>query len=315
MLRVLVVDDDPGTRDTYRVALRHEGYDVALADSRAAAVACLSRPEPFHAQFLDLNLPDGTGYDVLRWMRAERRFVPTLAMTAFRADFDPDEAIELGALAYVDQPLWLDDIIALARSLTRPPSERDDPNDLHARVVAGDPGALECLCVVLLKRLRPRLERAFPRLSWDLAEEEVSRACMEYAAGAALRFHPSTARSVVDFVYGIARRNLADRWRSESARKGRERRRAMARATVVRPDFDVPARDSFVRSLILSLVVNGREKRAAEEWLAGGTHEEIGVALGSGHLGVKGCRQAGKRFTDLMIKRASRYVRHSSVAE
>lgn len=54
MLRVLVVDDDPGTRDTYRVALGRDGYDVASADSRAAAVACLSRPEPFHAQFLDL---------------------------------------------------------------------------------------------------------------------------------------------------------------------------------------------------------------------------------------------------------------------
>ena len=94
--------------------------------------------------FLDLNLGSGTGFDVLRWMRAERRFVPTAVMTAFRLEFDVDEAIELGALVYVDQPLSLEGLIGLARSLTRPMSPLDDPNHLHARVRAGDPGALEC---------------------------------------------------------------------------------------------------------------------------------------------------------------------------
>ena len=50
------------------------------------------------------------------------RFVPTAVVTAFRVEFDPDEAIALGALAYADQPLSSDTLLTTARVLIRPPS-------------------------------------------------------------------------------------------------------------------------------------------------------------------------------------------------
>jgi DNA-binding response OmpR family regulator len=224
MLRILIVDDDEGARNTYLSALRREGYDVAVADSRATATTALSQSDPVHGMLLDLNLGDGTGYDVLRSLRERHRFVPTAAMTAFRPEFDPDEAIDLGALAYVDHPIRTSTLIGLAATLTRPPSNLDDPNELHTRVLAGDPGALECLCAIFLRQLPRQLERAFPSLSWDLAEDAVSRSCSEYVAGAARRFHPSKTQSVLGFVYTIAWRNLDDHWRSERARIARERR-------------------------------------------------------------------------------------------
>ena len=143
MLQVLVVDDDQGMRETCGAALRHVGYGVHTADCGSAAITMLSSGADIHALLLDLKLADMTGYDVLRWMRTQVIDVPTAVMTAFRAEFEPDEAIALGALAYADQPLSLDDLLALVENLTSAPSPRDDPLRLHQRFLAGHPGALD----------------------------------------------------------------------------------------------------------------------------------------------------------------------------
>jgi CheY-like chemotaxis protein len=66
MLRLLVVEDDLGTREICTAALRHTGYAVNPADSGSAAVTALSSGAKTHAQLLDLKLGDLTGYDVLR---------------------------------------------------------------------------------------------------------------------------------------------------------------------------------------------------------------------------------------------------------
>ena len=139
MPRVLIVDDDRCHRDTFGAALQLEGYAVCEADTAGCAIDYLAAHSP-DAMFLDLRLPDKTGIDVLKWMRSVNRFVPTAVVTAFRGEFDPDEAIALGALAYADQPLSLETLLATARALVRPPSASSDPDDLHRRVVAGDQG-------------------------------------------------------------------------------------------------------------------------------------------------------------------------------
>lgn len=307
MLRILVVDDDDDTGITYRVALQREGFEVALADSCFSAIQTLSTGVAFHAQLLDLNLPDGNGYDVLRWMQSERHFVPTAVITKFRLDFDPDEAIELGALAYVDQPLWIDTLVPLARSLSRPITEQDDPDELHRRVVAGDPCALECLDRIFLKRLPPRLERAFPATAWDLLTEAVSDACLEYGAAAA-RLHPCGNRSIIDLMFGIAWRNVVDRNRSENSRKNREHRWALTKSPLVMPDVEILDRTIDVAATIIAVTKDDREYQAARIWLSGGTREEIGAAL-VGRLSDSASRiRSGKQFIDRLKKRLSRCI-------
>ena len=90
MLRLLVVDDDLGTREICTAALRHTAYAVNLADSGSAAITALSSGAKTHALLLDLKLGDLTGYDVLRCMRAKGVVVPTAVTTAFCFVFDPD---------------------------------------------------------------------------------------------------------------------------------------------------------------------------------------------------------------------------------
>jgi DNA-binding response OmpR family regulator len=307
---VLCVDDDRGTRDTYRVALRREGYEVTLADSCASARRELSSGGRCDAIFLDLNLPDGTGFELLRGMRERQQFVPTAIVTAFRSEFDPDEAFDLGALAYVDQPLSYDAILALAKSLTRPLSDSDDPTRLHSRVIAGDPGALDCLCSLFMKRLPRRLQAAFPHTSFDLVEDAVGDAAMLYATGSFRRFEPESNQCVVDFVYAIAWRKLANRVHAEKSRRERERRWMAERPEVVSAALEAEHENSFDLWTTIALVVkDARELRAARILVDGGSRDEIANALRCGQLDPETRQRGVKQFRDRLIKRLSRYVR------
>ena len=309
MPRILVVDDHESTRLTYQLALQREGYEVAVADSCVTAVHALSALDPLHAAFLDLSLPDGTGYDILRWMHARNRFVPTATMTAFRFDFDPDEAIDLGAQAYVDQPLSVETLIALAHSLTSPPSLRDDPNELHSRVLAGDTVALECLSAILLRELPRRLRAAFPRTSFDLAEDAVTHACAVYATGLFRRYEEHEGMSVIDFVYGVAWRKLASWVRAESSRSNRERQWMIERRQCTPVDRDRSEAPFDLWAAIAAVCMDSHELRAAEVLLNDGKSHEIAAALGRGSLDASAQRRAAKQFRDRLIKRLSRHVR------
>jgi CheY-like chemotaxis protein len=308
MLQLLVVDDDHATRETYAAALRHAGFGVTLAHSGCVAIAALSCGAKTDAVLLDLKLGDMTGYDVLRWMQAQTTVVPTAVMTAFRIEFDPDEAIALGAVAYADQPLPIDDLVALAESLTMPPSPRDPPLQLHSRLLAGQPGALECLDSVFLQALPKRLGSAFPRAPWDFTVDAVMDACLEYGANPA-KFDPSRHSSIVEFVYLIARRNLADRLRAESTRKNRELRYAREQTVVLPPDPDRGRSDIDVWAAVSTVTIDSRERRAVELWLDGAGNDGIADALGVGHLCAGERQREVKRFKDRLVKRLSRYVR------
>jgi len=299
MTRVLVVDDDLGTRETYDAALRDGGYAVSLADSGGAKT---------HAVLLDLKLGDMTGYDVLRWMRTKGIAVPTAVMTGFHFEFDPDEAIGLGAMAYADRPLSIDDVLALAESLTTPASPLDSPQRLHARVLAGDPGALECLDTVFLKAVPARLERTFPRAPSDFAMDAAVDASLEYAANPT-KFDPSRLPSVVDFVYMVARRNLTDRLRAESAFEDRQARYAGLQTVVLLPDRQTGRSDIDLWACVLAVTIDPRERRAAKLWLDEAGNAAIAEALGVGYLPSDDQRREAKRFKDRLLKRLSRYLR------
>ncbi len=223
MARVLVVDDDDVARQVFSAALHQEGHRVALASSGGDAIQHISTGALPDAMFLDLNLGDMTGYDVLRWMCVQHRMVATVVMTAFPVEFDPDEAIELGAIAYADHTLSIEELVAVANSISMSRAPHDDPQRLHVRVLVGDSLALEHLDAAFLRIIPRRLEKSFPRVPWDFAVDAAVDASLEYSA-APHSFDAVRLPSVIDFVYMIARRNLLNRFDSELKRKQRERR-------------------------------------------------------------------------------------------
>jgi two-component system KDP operon response regulator KdpE len=114
---VLVVDDDPAIQRTLAIGLRARGYDVLPArDGRTAVDACHD-DEP-DVVLLDLGLPDLSGVEVLRTIRAWSQ-VPVIVLSARHGSDDKVEALDVGADDYVTKPFGMDELLARVRAAVR----------------------------------------------------------------------------------------------------------------------------------------------------------------------------------------------------
>jgi CheY-like chemotaxis protein len=105
---VLVVDDHELNLKLLERLLEREGREVRAADSVAAAERALAEEQP-DMIVLDLNLPDGSGLELTRKLKAEPRTasIPIVACTAAVLPADEDEALEAGCDAFVAKPIDL----------------------------------------------------------------------------------------------------------------------------------------------------------------------------------------------------------------
>lgn len=117
-MRVLVVEDDAVLMNGLQVGLGLLGFTVEAVATCVDASAAL-HASPFDAVVLDVMLPDGSGLDVLRELRARRAAVPVLLLTS--RDSVPDRIAGLngGADDYLGKPFDLDEVAARLRALGR----------------------------------------------------------------------------------------------------------------------------------------------------------------------------------------------------
>ena len=80
-MRILIVEDQPDTRQMVEDALRDAAFTVDSAADVDSALTCLGVSE-YDAVILDWMLPDGSGLDLCRRMRQEGQEVPVLFLTA-----------------------------------------------------------------------------------------------------------------------------------------------------------------------------------------------------------------------------------------
>src|SRR5919106_5913353 len=121
--RVLIVDDDGATADSFSRTLRLEGYEVWAALSADEGLTLAQTHQP-HAVILDLRMPLTSGLQFLRAVRA----IPGLTTTPvaivtgdyYLEEAQATEIKDLGAeLRY--KPLWLEELVTLARELLKIP--------------------------------------------------------------------------------------------------------------------------------------------------------------------------------------------------
>ena len=121
--RILIVDDDVSVTDTFSRMLRLEGYEVWAALSADEGLTLAQAHQP-HAVILDLRMPLTSGLQFLRAIRA----IPGLTSTPVAivtGDYYLDEAqsAEIKALnaELRYKPLWLEELVTLARELLNAP--------------------------------------------------------------------------------------------------------------------------------------------------------------------------------------------------
>ncbi|HEY7148867.1 MAG TPA: response regulator transcription factor [Gaiellaceae bacterium] len=116
--RILVVDDDLGILDVVRYALESEGFGVETVTDGGSAVEG-ARTGRFDVLVLDVMLPDISGTEVCRMIRAEEITVPILMLTAKDAEVDRVVGLELGADDYVTKPFSRAELVSRVRAILR----------------------------------------------------------------------------------------------------------------------------------------------------------------------------------------------------
>ncbi|WP_462402706.1 response regulator [Pseudomonas sp. Marseille-QA0332] len=120
-VRLLIVDDNAATRYALRRRLDSHGYRVLEAGTGSEGLAKI-RDEQIDALILDVNLPDMSGFDIVRLLRADSRtaLLPVIHVSA--ASIQSDDVItglDAGADAYLVHPVDADVLLATLRTLLR----------------------------------------------------------------------------------------------------------------------------------------------------------------------------------------------------
>lgn len=186
---VLIVEDDPSIVSGLRMNLRHEGYEVQIANDGESGLKAAIDGAP-DLILLDVMLPRMNGYEVLRELRRRGSAAGVIMLTAKGLEQDKVLGLDLGADDYVQKPFGLQELLSRIQAVLRRRAVdiKDTASfgevvvDRRARRVekAGVEVALSPREVALLIALVDRPGRAFSReellnLAWGLDYEGTAR--------------------------------------------------------------------------------------------------------------------------------------------
>ncbi len=115
--KILVIEDEPSIADTLLYALKTEGFAPEWCATGRAGLAALAAKE-FAFVVLDVGLPDGSGFDVCKTIRA-RSEVPVLFLTARNTELDRVLGLELGGDDYLTKPFSPRELTARVKAVLR----------------------------------------------------------------------------------------------------------------------------------------------------------------------------------------------------
>ena len=116
--RLLVVDDEATIRELLSGSLRFAGYEVVTAANGAEAVRAAAAMRP-DLVLLDVMMPGGDGFEVVRRVRDTNPDVPVIFLTARDEVADRVTGFDLGADDYVTKPFSLDEVLARIRAVLK----------------------------------------------------------------------------------------------------------------------------------------------------------------------------------------------------
>ena len=109
MAQILILDDEQPLLQSLSLELGRSGHECLLAESGREAYRLLEKSSPDLA-ILDVQVPDVSGLEVLRRLRADLPEVPVLIITAYASVDSAVEAMKEGARDYLEKPLDLEEL-------------------------------------------------------------------------------------------------------------------------------------------------------------------------------------------------------------
>lgn len=112
-IKILFVEDNRNAALAAKVMLELRGYAVDTAESVAAARELL-QANPYHLLISDLELPDGSGHDLVHQTK-----VPAIALSGYTTTADRENALKNGFAVFLPKPFHKDDLIRTIEELAK----------------------------------------------------------------------------------------------------------------------------------------------------------------------------------------------------
>ena len=136
---ILIIEDEPAIADTLVYALKTEGFAPQWCATGRAGLAALAA-RTFALVVLDVGLPDGSGFDVCKAIRA-RSAVPVIFLTARNTELDRVLGLELGGDDYMVKPFSPRELTARVKAVLRRANGSGAPAPASAPAAAAAPSS------------------------------------------------------------------------------------------------------------------------------------------------------------------------------
>jgi DNA-binding response OmpR family regulator len=113
-IKILLVDDEEEFVKTLAERIRIRGFLADISFSGEEALSKLKEPMP-DVMVLDLKMPGMDGMEVLRQAKKRPSSIPVLILTGHGSEKDKDEALRIGAFAYLQKPVDIEVLIEHVR--------------------------------------------------------------------------------------------------------------------------------------------------------------------------------------------------------
>lgn len=110
MKKVLIIDDTKNIRILLQKVLQLEGFEAETASNGREGLDMI-RQGDYSLIFMDIKLPEISGTEILRTIRAEGNNTPTIIMTAYATIKNAVDCIQLGAITYIQKPFTAERIL------------------------------------------------------------------------------------------------------------------------------------------------------------------------------------------------------------
>jgi two-component system, cell cycle response regulator CtrA len=117
-MRLLLIEDDTATAQSVELMLKSESFNIYTTDLGEEGID-LSKIYDYDIILLDLNLPDMSGFDVLRKLRVSKVKTPILILSGLGGIEDKIKGLGFGADDYMTKPFHKDELVARIRAIVR----------------------------------------------------------------------------------------------------------------------------------------------------------------------------------------------------
>jgi two-component system, OmpR family, response regulator QseB len=117
-MRLLLLEDDLQLGKALQLALTQSEFQPIWV-RRVVDAKTIIETEQFSAALIDIGLPDGSGLDVLKWLRKNKNSMPVIMLTARDAVDDRVRGLDAGADDYLPKPFAIPELLSRVRALCR----------------------------------------------------------------------------------------------------------------------------------------------------------------------------------------------------